>query len=164
MSRRVPATSARPNLRHNQARQKVWDRAVKQRITMAPYAEHRDVPIRQRCAEIEYRHCCRLRRRDAGASLITTPLFEARDRAAHKDYPEDKMLKPCTRHSAYSFHSFRHHCCGSVGVPLPEHFSGYPRYSKPSATRAYAPLAPSAVGDCSGIVLPRDRSPSPARG
>src|SRR6266571_9336613 len=54
---------------------KVWDRAVKQRITMAPDAEHRDVPIRQRCAEIEYRHCCHY---DDGMQEPSspTPLFE----------------------------------------------------------------------------------------
>src|SRR5215471_32585 len=104
---------------------------------------------------------------------LTTPLFEPEIDRPY-DYPKDKMFKPCTRHAGI----LRLHAtsrvvnlstaCATISVGLERchcwvFFSGYPRCSSPSKTRAYAPPGPSAAAGWHGIVLPRDRSLPPAR-
>src|SRR5262245_11712722 len=85
------------------------------------------------------------------------------------------MLQPCTRHVGI-LRDQETMCavnlstaCATISVGLEQchcwaFFSGYLRYSSPSRTQAYAPLDPNAVAGWRGIVLPRDRSLSPARG
>src|SRR5262247_2824777 len=85
------------------------------------------------------------------------------------------MLKPCARHASILC---AHETIGAVNLSTASatisvgleqchywvSFSGYPRYSSRSKTRAYAPPGPSVAGGWLGIVLPRDKSLSPARG
>src|SRR5215831_1853403 len=85
------------------------------------------------------------------------------------------MLKPCTRHAGIlrAYKTMRmvnlSTACATIAVGLEwchrqAFFSGYLRYSSRSRTRAYVPPDPSVAGGWRGIVLPRDRSLSPARG
>src|SRR5438093_248766 len=104
----------------------------------------------------------------------STPLFEPEIDCPY-DYPENKMLQPCTRHAGilHAHETLRLVNLSTASATIAgglerchcwEFFSGYLRGSSRSKTRAYAPPGPSVAAGWRGIVLPRDRSLSPARG